>query len=139
MDKLTSWRRNYDQLILESNTAPFVWGEHDCVMFAAKAIDAQYELGVVAYIKANLAYSNEGEAIDIIEEHGDLEGLVTEVLGVGAIPPALLTVGDVVLYEYGIPGFQHALAVHDGHQILSPAKVGLTYLHMTRALKGWRL
>lgn len=138
VEKVTSWRRNYDELMKLSAAKPFRWGEHDCVMFAAKALDVQYDLGIVSYADANLYYDDEEEAKALIAEYGNLEGLVTDVLGVAPLPPGLLTVGDIVLYDYASLGFPHALAVHDGHQLLIPVQVGLGSLRLERAVKGWR-
>lgn len=138
VDKVIQWRRNYDELMKLSATKPFRWGEHDCVMFAAKALDVQYDLGIVNYTDANLYYDDEAGAVALIEEYGGLEGLVTDVLGVDPLPPGLLTVGDIVLYDYDSTDFPHALAVHDGHQLLIPTQVGLGSLRMERAIKGWR-
>jgi hypothetical protein len=139
MEKVPNWRARYDQLIQDSQKQPFRWGEHDCAMFAARALDVQYDLGVVKFIQANHAYEGEDSAIQVIDEAGSLEHLVSDILGVDSVPPGLLSVGDVALYDYGRPDFPHALAVHDGHQLLAPGENGLTYLRLDRALKGWRL
>lgn len=138
VERVKNWRTRYNTLMLESATRPFKWFDHDCVTFAAKALDAQYDIGMMAFIETNLKYDSEESAIAIIEAHQDLENLVTEVLGIETVPPAFLTVGDVVLYDYGMPGFPRALAVHDGHQLIAPAKSGLMYMHLVRSLKGWK-
>jgi hypothetical protein len=136
--KTEGWRARYDAFMSDATSHPFAWFEHDCVTFAAKVLDLQYDLGLMAVIATNYAYTGQASAIAMIEKHGGLEALVTEVLGAEPLPPAWLTVGDAVLYAYDQPEFPYALAVHDGHNLLIPGEKGLTYLRMDRALKGWR-
>lgn len=139
ISKLANWRQRYDALMTSAQTTPFKWFEHDCVTFAAKVLDAQYDLNLMAYIEHNLWYNDQDSAIEMIEGYGSLEALVTEALGVEPLPPGHLTVGDIALYAYdAYAEFPFALAVHDGHQLLAPAAEGLTFLHLGRALKGWR-
>lgn len=137
-EKVVLWQQNYDTLIKQARREPFRWGEHDCVMFAAKALDAQYDLGLVAVIHTHFNYYDEETALEVINDFTDLEALVSSVLGVDPLPPAHLTVGDAVLYDYGSIEFPHALAVHDGHQLLAPTLVGLVVVPLDKALKGWR-
>ena len=138
MSKLYDWPRRYSEFIAEARTTPFKWFDHDCVTFAAKALDAQYDFNLMQVIAQDYAYQDAEGAQLMIARHGGLEQLVTEVLDIEPIPPGYLTTGDAVLYAYGQEGFAHALAVHDGHQLLIPGAEGIVSLHVGRALKGWR-
>lgn len=138
MEKLRDWRPRYDAEVAAALKRPFKWFDHDCVLFAARVLDAQYDMGLVKYIGVNLFYDDEQSALELIEEYGSLELMVNATLHIESVPPALLTVGDIALYDRGTQTFQHALAVHDGHQLLAPAERGLTQYHLNRALVGWR-
>lgn len=83
---------------------PFVWGENDCILFAASAVQALTGNDLAASWRGK--YKSEAEARKILEKLGGLSTLVSKSLGVQGIPNmAAAKRGDVVLTMFnGVTG-----------------------------------
>lgn len=120
---------------MEARGMRFVWGSHDCVLFAAKMADAISDARYVERAKQAFQWSNAREAAAIVGD-ADLRELVEVVMG-----PMLrwqsLSIGDMVLIKDD-DGMQ-SLAIHDGVQIIGPDAVGYKNIPFSYAQGGWKV
>lgn len=117
---------------------PFEWGHHDCVLFAARCVDAQCGSDFEKRIRAEFRYDTALEALRLVKDNGGFEGVVTRFLG-PAVPVEQLEFGDVVLGR-GPAQFADtiALGVHDDDHFMVPDNQRLAWLPMKFAIKGWK-
>lgn len=133
--RLPDWRRRLFALLQESLRTPFVWGTHDCVLLAAKGVDAQ--LGTAWYddVRVRFSYTDEAQARAVLAAAGGLEAMVTSYLGT-PVMPSWCGAGSVVLTALGE---RQLLCLHDGTKLVGPDEVGLRRVPMALAVCGWRL
>lgn len=112
--------------------APFNYGSFDCCELV-RQVAIHYRGEDPA---PDLIYENEEGAQQIIDEHGGLSGLMTEVFG-QAIEPDDAEVGDALLLRLPKTGAVMGVKVPDG--ALVPVKRGLWKVPLRYALEGWRI
>lgn len=136
--KTEGWQKRFWDNINAKKRLPFVWGSHDCVMFATGSFEIVTGIDYTAQAQEHYPYSTEEEARALIARHGGIAGLGTPVFGE---PTAWgsLGMGDVVVCG-NLPFIDmQVLCVHDGAQLIAPAKGGgLTRVPFAYALYGWR-
>lgn len=109
----------------------FEYGASDCVLFAARVVDAMCDTDYESRVSA--LYSDERSAIRALRDLGGLEGAVRSMLGE---PTALayLQRGDVVLIENS---GRDVLGIWDGQAIVAPGLHGLTRAPLSQARLTW--
>ena len=117
--------------------SPFEWGRHDCVLFAARCVDAQCGSRFEQRIRSEFRYTTAMEALRLIKQSGGFESVVTQFLG-PMVPPGELELGDVVLGR-GPGQFADcvALGICDEESFMVPDHQGLAWLSMNLARGGW--
>lgn len=133
MDKLPDWQPRFWAALRVAQDKPFVWGEHDCILFGAGILDAMTGGDFVARVKAKYVYASASEAARLTPN--GLQPLIEEFLG-PALHPSCLTMGDLVLCAWGK---RESLCVHDGMQIIGPEDIGLGRVAYSAAIAGWKL
>jgi hypothetical protein len=118
---------------------PFIWSVHDCVLFAARCVDAQMDSRFETFIQRDYRYEGAVSAARIVKEAGGWETIVSRYLG-PAIGPEELEFGDIVLGR-AHPPFERTclLGVCDEELFIAPGTFQLEWLPMTNALRGWKL
>lgn len=120
---------------MEARDMRFVWGSHDCVLFAAKMADAISDARHAERAKLAFQWSSAREAAAIVG-NADLRELVEVVMG-----PMLrwqsLSIGDIVLIKDD--DGMYSLAIHDGVQIIGPDAVGYKNIPFSYAQGGWKV
>ena len=135
MNRLEDWPERLAAYVDARRSALFVWGEHDCVLFAAGAIEAITGVDVAA--DARGGYSTGPQALRWLDDR-PLEAVVTRRLG-QPVSGAFAQRGDVALVTSDYPGFDHALAVVLGPHLAVPGARGLVYRRLTDAIVAWRV
>lgn len=128
------------RLVVENHQKmPFAWAIHDCVLFAARCIDAQLGTQFEVDIQRDFSYDGPIAAIRIIAQAGGWEPLISRYLG-PSVPAHALEFGDVLLGHAPEP-YEHTtlVGVCDEELFMAPDFRGLTWLPMTNALMGWKL
>lgn len=115
-------------LIEARQAAPFAWGRHDCVTFAAAAVRAQ---GGALKIPGR-RWRSEAGAARALARAGGLEAAVDGVLR--RVPPAFAARGDVALVD-GARG--PLLAVVEGQTLVGPGPRGLERLPREAMRAAW--
>lgn len=112
--------------------APFEWGEHDCAMFAARAVDAARGTHHTQSVRAFGARSAR-DYRRLLRERGTLDSLTTGVLGHSVA--AKIERGDVVLVGRGA---RAALGIAVPPVVLIAAEVGVRPLPLALAVRIWK-
>lgn len=121
--------------------APFEWGEHDCVLFAARCLDAQRgDTLLEDRLRHEYRYRTALDAVRLVRAAGGWEPLICEFMG-ESVAVESLVLGDLVL-GHGARGGRRdetvtALGVCDEELFMAPGERGLAWLPMSYALRGW--
>jgi hypothetical protein len=86
------------QVLLETANQPFEYGTLDCVKFANNVITAMTGTDH----SARFPYNSESEALQLLEQHGGLQGLFSEVFGDPSEMNELEDGDPVMVNVYGI-------------------------------------
>lgn len=106
---------------------PFVWGENDCVLFAARWANAAHDRD---YLEGIPGWRDEKTARRSIRSVGGLEKALDTRFN--RIHPNLAKDGDIALYN-------GCLCLFSGHQIVGPNLDGLQFVKRTLASCAWSL
>lgn len=128
--RLPDWPARLDEHVRAHRAAPFRWGVHDCVGFAARTVAALTGQPVQAP-----QWRGQRDAMRLLRRVGGVQGAAASVLG-DMRPAATARRGDVVLVEQG---GRPLLAVCLGHVWTAPGPDGLVYGPMSAALGAWRV
>jgi len=118
---------------------PFTWGEHDCVLFAARCIDAQCDSTFELRLRREFDYHNGISAYRAIKAGGGFERLLSRYLG-PAMPPTQAEVGDVVLAQGTAGRFdnQQIIGICDEEKFIAPDELCLSWVPMKFATHVWK-
>jgi hypothetical protein len=118
---------------------PFAWSIHDCVLFAARCVDAQLATQFETFVQRDFKYEGPVSALRIVKDAGGWEPLISRYLG-PSVGPEQLTFGDVVLGHNEPPRERTTLmGICDEELFIAPGAFELEWLPMTNAIRGWKL
>lgn len=137
MIRREDWPQRLDDAIAVARVQPFVWGEHDCCLFAADCVLAMTGHDPAADWRGRYDDS-EGAYALLTERHGgDLAAAVDAALGERLSGPAFAQRGDVVMIDTPL-GL--ALGVCAGRFHVVPTRPrGLIAFRLSQALAAWRV
>lgn len=113
---------------------PFIWGSYDCATFAARAVQVQVGIDIIARMRELTPYHSHLSAHRLIRKLG-LEGATSLVLG-DSVSVSKLGRGDVVLISNE---GQECLGVLVPPVVLAQGGDGIVGVPVTDALCGWRV
>jgi len=116
----------------EWGNAHFSYGLFDCCQFAKDVFKAYRGFDPAPALQ----YESEEEALEIINDYGGLESLLTHILG-SPVSASETRTADVLLLKLPNVGEIAGVRVPDG--ALVPLKVGLYRAPLRYALQGWRI
>jgi hypothetical protein len=132
--KYPDWQSRFWAEMDKQRSAPFIWGERDCVLFAAAMADAVSADGrYVARAREAFNWKNAREAASLLEAAG-LQSLVETVLG-SILPPPRLTMADIALVVDDLG--RQSLAIHDGCGFIGPIDPGVQRIPFHNVKGGW--
>ena len=111
---------------------PFAWGERDCCLWAADAVQAVTGVDPATGLRGT--YATAYGAARVLHEQGGLAALCERHLG-AEILPAQAQVGDVGLVDEGPSG---ALVVCLGLHWMGQRERGLGPVMTDKVLRAWR-
>lgn len=118
------WRSGLARFVERARSIPFEWGQHDCALFAAAAIEAMTGVDLASGWRGR--YRSAAGAARLLRQagHRDLPGLVASHLA--PVSPLLAAVGDIaaITGQDGRP----ALGVVLGAQVAGPGDRGLMFV-----------
>lgn len=118
----------------EKKDAPFVWGQNDCVYFAAKYIE---RVTGNNFYKLYPDYQTREQALEIIKKNGNLQTMVTSALGDGFTNHLKAHRGDIVLLK--VPEETLGIVDDTGQRIACVTLKGLLRARISEGTKFWRL
>lgn len=135
LHRLPDWPERMAAYLARHAGTPFVWGQHDCVRFAAGLVHA---ITGVDLLPAD--WRDRAQAVQVLRALGGLAPAVDGVLP-RLSTPALAQRGDVVLVQASAPqgGRRRWLAVVDGARWWAPSPAGLVQGPMSLAAIGWEV
>lgn len=135
MTRYEDWPRRLREIVTARSTACFIWGQHDCALFAADAVQAQTGIDLAASYRGR--YRSASGSIRALKRYGagTLEASVTECLG-DPVDSRQASRGDVVLFEscYG-----PTLSICMGAVSVAPGPDGLVSVPMDKWVMAWRV
>ncbi|HTN12513.1 MAG TPA: hypothetical protein VL154_16205 [Acetobacteraceae bacterium] len=132
--RVPTWPERLAALIEERRHTPFVWGTHDCCLFAADAVLATTGADPAAEWRGR--YDSEAEALELLGARG-LEGTVADAMAAFGAPecPVLAAQrGDVVL---ATSGNEPLVGVAFGSRIVVPGPERLVFLPLSAGSRAW--
>jgi hypothetical protein len=141
MRRVAGWEQTLHRFNMACLRRPFAWGEFDCALYAADAINAMTGVDFAADFRGR--YDSEESAWRFLASLGyrDLGELASsrlpEILTPDGKPaPSLARRGDVGLFN-GEQG--QFLAICDGRTFVGPTLRGLQHAPLTACLRAWRV
>jgi hypothetical protein len=149
IERYPDWPERLAAVLAQHQRTPFVWGEHDCCLFAASVVQALTGVDPAAGWRGT--YSTEEQAQALIEEAGGLLALATSALGAPRNNPQLVQRGDVVcaaiypevapdelaLADGVLPEPKWLLGVATGAGWCAPSKRGLVHRRLDDVVAVW--
>lgn len=127
------WDMRLSAYLQENRSTPFQWGVKDCVMFAAKGLEAVSGVNMYAEYEG---YATKEQAEEIITANGGISELVSKHLGPGHRNFKQAKRGDLVLMK--MPELTIGIVDDSGQRIAAlTLKDGLVRLPLTKAWRVW--
>lgn len=136
MKRFEDWPTRLVGVIDKAAGKPFVWGEHDCCLFACNCIEAMTGVDPAAPFRGK--YRSRGEAVRALRDYaGTLEDVALQIALEYNAPPITASRafrGDLALVE---TERGDALAIHYGGALFTTAAEGLARLPILHARLHW--
>lgn len=132
MVRFEDWPKRLSDYLSVHKKTPFKWGEHDCILFAAKGYEA---ITGIDYYSQYLPYSTEEEAKEILKSNGGFAEIIGKSLGPGHRNILKAKRGDPVLLK--IPNFTCGLVDDSGQFVAVPSEGGLVKYPLSQAWRIW--
>lgn len=126
--------RNYEALhayVASHMRTAFAWGQHDCVLFAAGAVQAQTGEDPLRAYRGR--WTSERGAARVLKRLGGMEAAVNTVLS--PIAPAMAQRGDVAGWLDAKGRLQ--LAIVEGETLVGPGPSGQLRLPRKTMTRAW--
>lgn len=120
------WPKRMIESIERHEGRRFRYGRYDCVTFTSNVIKA-----MTGENPNPFRYKNRSEAESILQEREGLEAIVDSLFE--SKPPKMAQRGDLVMVEED----GGTLGICVGSTVAVAAKVGVTYVPLTSALRAW--
>lgn len=142
MRRRPDWPERMAEEIHLAVKRPFAWGEHDCVLWACRVIEAVTGLDPSAPMRQE--YRDASGARRVLEATGadSLRALVERVCeaqGFAPIAPSEAQRGDAVLVPSGLRSWPLALGICGGRHVYIPCPQGLGRVNLADAVAAWRV
>ena len=136
LKRLPDWPERLSARIHACMNEPFVWGSHDCCLFAMDCVLAMTGRDLAAPYRG---YVSQRQALRMLKNHGGIVGIAEAVARQYAIPeisPVMAGRGDICLFD---SGHGDTLGVCAGTSIIAPGLKGLVGTPAREAARAWRI
>lgn len=137
--RIEGWQKAFWSHVARYRLEPFVWGVHDCALFAARGVDAIRGTTTANEIYRDFTVNSAADYLRVIKEHGSLAEMVEARFGavVGPrMPVSWCSIGDVLVLRYEE---RDILGLHEGHHAIAPGMTHLEVLPLEIAVAGWKI
>ncbi|MDQ2069311.1 DUF6950 family protein [Natronospira bacteriovora] len=136
MIRRSNWERRLNAYLRSVQCRPHTYGEHDCTLFVAGAIQAMTGEDLAADVRGE--YASQEEAFALIDElGGSLEAICRDRLG-EPVAPLQARRGDVVIGPWADQGGD-TLGVVLGARVATVCNRGQTRQMLGQARLAWRV
>lgn len=133
----SDWPERLYAVVEAAKAKPFVWGEHDCALFACDCAKAMTGYDFAHKFRGRYRTARGGSmALWRIEGVRSLAELADKYLGPRIIP-SLARRGDAVMVEIIRASYRHALGVCLGAEAAYPGLNDLMFLPVGKATAAW--
>lgn len=134
---------HFNQFLIDHANKPFEWGNHDCALFAANAVEAITGVDIASEfrdkyttqlgaLRAISKITNGSTVVDAVAHCANKHGLVEHTY------PLMAKRGDLVIIDN--EGTLIAGVVHlNGRHVISVSETGLVRLPITNIVRAWSL
>ena len=112
--RVKDWRTKLSAHINTMRPEPFVWGKHDCALWAASCVEVMTGVDLAAPVKGK--YSTPQGAYKSIKKYYDVDQiseLMKKLFG-EPIHAANIRPGDIAFVKVNFAGFDYALGICNG-------------------------
>lgn len=131
----SDWPRRLSALIRERRSLPYAYGHNDCFWFIHAAILGMTGADILPGVDRPASRYAAARFL-VAGGYGDLEGLVTALLGPPLPTPKCAGRGDIVSFEHG--GERH-LGLVTGTGAATPGRDGLLWVPRVLWRTGWQV
>lgn len=131
----TPWRENLTAYLSGVAATPFAYGEHDCALFVAGAVQAMTGADPAAGVRGH--YNTVKGGLKVLSEAGYRSPLEMVAGLFDPVPPALAQVGDIAILP--ATGAQPAMGIIVGEVIAVLRDDGLGHVPRMDAVAAYRV
>lgn len=136
LKRYPDWPERLSRYLASVKARPFVWGEHDCCLFAADALLAMTGIDTAARWRNRYSTSIGAGRVLKLEGFDSLEAAITDAIGQSEPNLMLASRGDVALVRNaGNP----AAGIVFGRGVYVPGESGLLCLSRDTIIHLWRV
>lgn len=135
--RLQGWESRLADYLNGERKKAFVWGENDCILFAARAADCVVDRDLTQEIEGYGRY-NEARAHEILDEYGgEIEGIFDRHFD-RRDNMLLAQRGDIATVKFGA---MKAAGIIDttGRLVACKTKTGLIHVPISHAITVWEV
>lgn len=137
--RLDDWPGRLHALMRQRRFVPYAYGSNDCFWFCQAAILAMTGTDILPGVDRPASRMAAARFL-VAGGYGDIEGLVTFLLGPPLASPKLAGRGDIVSFEAPRdPINERHLALVDGTGAATPGRDGLIWVPRVLWRRGWRV
>ena len=134
MERTQGWEQRLNAMMMAAINTPHEWGVHDCVTFAADAVEAMTGVDPIADLRGEWAGPLSARRLLTDEGVDTIGDMAAKRLP--EIPVSMARRGDIVFCDSDEGGF---LGVMQGRSIVGPAGIGLVHVPVNQALRAFRV
>jgi hypothetical protein len=141
MERLSNWQSRLSDYLVACAHRPFKYGELDCGLFVAGALEAMTSVDVAAELRG---YGNRKEAFARIARmcgRPSMEAIADHLaaaFGIHAVPVLSAQRGDVIQLRRGRRASLGIVAMH-GTELLTPYRAGILRAPLSLAVRAWHI
>ena len=126
------WELRFSNYLKSARDMAFEWGNHDCIMFPAKALEV---ITGENFYEEYKGYTTKEGADEVLETNGGMVGIVTQHLGQSHRNFMQAKRGDLVLMK--LPDLTLGIVDDSGQRIAAVTLKGLVRLPIDKAWRIW--
>lgn len=126
------WEKRFSEYLKEAQNLEFVWGEFDCIMFAAKGLEV---ITGQNFYQEYVGYTDEAGAKALIEQAGSIDKLVSKHLGPSHGNRLQARRGDLVLLR--LPELTLGIIDDTGQKVAAISHKGYVRIPLIKAHRIW--
>jgi len=139
LHRLDDWPGRLHAFMRARRSIPYAYGTNDCFWFSHAAVLATTGTDILPDIEPPTSRFAAARFL-MGAGYGDIEGLMTALVGAPLASPKLAGRGDIVSFEtFGDPANERHLAVVDGTGAVTPGRDRMIWVPRVLWRTGWKI